>query len=297
MWEYISLAVLSAFLFGLGNLLQKKGLNQLPALKLRDFLKNFFHVIVNLLKNFYWLSGMIIGVIAWFVYVEALSIGDLIVVKPIINLNLVVIVILSVLFLKEKLKKSETPLLFLIILGVLLLGYDSRTTGSTTFNNEFLIGVIILLTSLILILNLVDFKGRREYTISVSAGLAYGIAEIFTKWLSAQSFTLTPFPEKIIYFFTSPIFWSLALFTVFGFILKQTALSQSRACVSIPLINALSIIIPVVVSIIIFGEELIILFSGEFILPFSLFRIAGITIIVITVTLMYYNRAAPCKVA
>ncbi len=293
MWEYVSLAVLSAFLFGVGNLLQKKGLTQLPVLKIRDFLKNFIHVIANLIKNFYWLTGMIIGVLAWFIYVEALTMGDLIVVKPIINLNLGVIVFLSVLFLKEKLKKYETPLIFLIILGVLLLSYDSRTTGSTIFNSEFLIGLIILLTVLMVILNIAN--SRREYTISLSAGLAYGIAEVFTKWLSVQSFTLTPFPERILYFFISPIFWCLVLFTILGFILKQTALSQGRACVSIPLINALSIIIPVMVSIVVFGEEIVILFSGEFIIPFSLFRLTGIVIIVLAVTLMHYTRTASCK--
>ncbi len=295
MWEYILFAVLSAFLFGVGNLLQKKGLTQLPALNFRDFLKKFIHVIINLLKNFYWLTGMIVGVIAWFLYVEALSVGDLIVVKPIINMNLVVLVFLSVVFLKEKLKKSETVLLSFIIIGVLLLSYDSRVTGAVMVNSEFLIGLIILLTLLTVILNLVNFNNRREYTISVSAGLAYGIAEVSTKWLSIQSFMLTPFPERILYFFTSPIFWCLALFTVFGFMLKQTALSQSRACVSIPLINALSIIIPVIVSIIIFGEEIILLFSGEFILPFSLFRLAGIIIIIIAVTLMHYSRTASCN--
>ncbi|MEM2108891.1 MAG: EamA family transporter [Candidatus Odinarchaeota archaeon] len=296
MWEYIYLAVLSAILFGLGNVLQKKGLTQLTVLTVKGFFKNFISVVVNLLKNLYWLAGMITGVIAWFIYVEALSLGDLIVVKPIINLNLVVIIVLSLVFLKEKLRKHETFFISLIILGVILLSYDSRVTGVTVINEAFLIGLVVLLSLAIVVLNLFKFTGTRgEYAISLSAGLAYGIAEVFTKWLSIQGFSSTPFPDKILYFFMSPIFWSLALFTVFGFILKQTALSQGRACISIPLINALSIIIPVIISIIIFGEEIILLFSGVFLLPYSLFRIIGVIIIVVAVTVMNYITRKPCE--
>lgn len=299
MWEYIFLSILSAVLFGFANIMQKRGLMQLPILTVKGFFKNIFTVLLALLKNIYWLGGMVIGVLAWFIYIEALSLGDLIVVKPIINLNLVVIVLLSIIFLKEKLRKIEAPFLSIIVLGVILLSYDARTTGSPIINEPILIGIIIVLSALIIILSAINLGNiTGEYAISVSAGLSYGVAEIFTKWLSTQSFSAVAFPDRILYFLISPVFWGLALFTVVGFIVKQTALSQGRACISIPLINALSIIIPVITSIAIFGEELILLFNGGFIFPTSLFRVAGITFIIAAVLAMnYLNNRRECSKA
>ncbi|MHA1410259.1 MAG: EamA family transporter [Candidatus Odinarchaeia archaeon] len=289
MWEYVLLAVCSAILFGLANILQKKGLNQLPTITVRGFFKKFFPTLGSLLKNIYWISGVALGVIAWFLYIEALNTGDLIVVKPIINLNLVVIVILGVLFLKEELKKKEIPLIILIIIGVFLLSFDPRTTGTTTFNEIALMSIILFLGLLVLLINYYSPKTqKKEYLIAISAGVAYGISEIFTKWLSTLNISEIGFPLKIAYFFISPVFWGIVVFTIVGFIIKQSSLSQGRASIAIPIINALSVIIPVIASIIIFGEDLILLFEGVFIFPFSLFRIIGIVVILSSVFVLNY---------
>ncbi|MHA1835489.1 MAG: EamA family transporter [Candidatus Odinarchaeia archaeon] len=289
MIDYIMLALLSASLFGIGNLLQKKGLEQIPILTVKKFFKNLFSTIFLLLKNKYWLSGALLGVVAWFIYVEALSLGDMIVVKPIVNLNIVIIVVLSILLLKENLRKIELPFLTFIIIGVILLSFETQVTGSTTIDIFYLIISVVVLTVIILVLSLFNSKiGKNEFILSISAGLAYGAAEIFTKWLSICGLAEVELPLKLLLYFVSPLFWSLAFFTIIGFVIKQTAISQGRACIAFPIINGLSIFIPVVTSIIIFKEEILLLIEGEIIFPFSYFRLIGITLIIFSVVVINY---------
>ncbi|MHA1237692.1 MAG: EamA family transporter [Candidatus Odinarchaeia archaeon] len=285
------LAIFSAFLFGLGTSLQKKGLNIMEPLFFKTFIKKIHRVFISLILNKFWILGTLISISGWYLYVNALSLTDLIIVRPIINLNIVFVIIIGVLTLNERINKRELIGMILIISGVLFLSLVSERTGSIDYNPSYLILSIAVCISLSLFtLAMSRFKSEKISMIySVAAGLTYGVSEIFNKLLAFQSISLLD-PLSLVVIFVNPMFWLLAILTLLAFILKQTALSQGRSSVTIPVITAFSVTIPILLSLTIFGELLVIPIEGVLIFPISFFRVIGLFLALlgtIVVTLYY----------
>jgi len=73
--------------------------------------------------------------------------------------------------------------------------------------------------------------------------------------------------------------------------LKQVTLSQGRSAVAIPLITSLSVFIPMVAAIFVFGEMMLLPINGQMIFPISYLRVIGTVMILAgTVILNIYYR-------
>ena len=105
----ILLILLYAIVNSLGIFLQKIGLQKVRSWK-------------DVIKSYKWILGSLLFIPAYFLYVLALKYEKLSVVQTVGNFSILFLVILEIVFLKEKIKKYEIFALTLFFLGILLIG-------------------------------------------------------------------------------------------------------------------------------------------------------------------------------
>ena len=119
------------------------------------------------------------------------------------------------------------------------------------------------------------------------------MGEIFTNILAIQSNISTNgtqvLTDQLIFFATSITFLMIFFMEISGFILKQLAFIKGRASVIIPITSSLSIIIPIIAAIIVFGEPLIVV---DQVIPFfSFLRPIGIITILTGVICLQISKS------
>ena len=290
--EYVILALIAASLSGTATSMQTKALAKLPRLTFSQFIGEIFKVLKQLLSNRIWVLGLLTGMVAWLIYVQAIAIGDLVVVRPLINANTLVVILIGVTKLKEHIHRSEWLGIIATIIGIFFLSYSPQRTGTYSYDLSVLFLVIgVLLTTAIGIQLLGRITNKKALISALTAGFLYGLAEIFTKWMTIESGGESPSFLNPLLLVISPIFWGLATLTAISFMLKQVTLSQGRSAVAIPLITSLSICIPMVAAIFVFGEIILLPIDGQIIFPISYLRVIGtIMILAGTVVLNIYHR-------
>ncbi|MFX0068397.1 MAG: EamA family transporter [Promethearchaeota archaeon] len=290
--EYVILALVAASLSGTATSMQKKALAKLPQLTFNQFIREIFKVLKQLLSNRIWVLGLLTGMAAWLIYVQAIAIGDLLVVRPLINANTLVVILIGVTKLKEQIHRTEWSGIVAMIIGIFCLSYNPQTTGTYFYDLSILLLVIgLLLTTAIGIQLLGRISNKKALISALTAGLLYSLAEIFTKWMTIESGSESPSFLNPLLLVISPIFWGLATLTAISFMLKQVTLSQGRSAVAIPLITSLSISIPMVAAVFIFGEMILLPVNGQIIFPISYLRVIGTaTILAGTIILNIYYR-------
>ncbi len=126
MQVYILLAIISSILYGIGLVIQKKGVEKISGLKL---LKNFsiknLKKLIRKLLNKKLLSGVIIGGIGTLFYWKAISIGELSILQPLTNINVIVVWIFGWVYLKERIRSKEWIGLILIFVGAVTLSVSA----------------------------------------------------------------------------------------------------------------------------------------------------------------------------
>jgi uncharacterized membrane protein len=105
----IILEIASAILTAAGVLLQKIGLKKVKKWK-------------DVLKSKKWMIGYLLFAPAFILYALALKYERLSIIQPLGNLSLIALVILEIIFLKEKVKKHEFFAFALFFIGVILIG-------------------------------------------------------------------------------------------------------------------------------------------------------------------------------
>lgn len=290
--EYVILALIAASLSGTATSMQKKALAKLPQLTFGQFVRELFKVLKQLLSNRVWVLGLLTGMLAWLIYVQAVAIGDLVVVRPLMNANTLVVILIGVTKLKERIHGPEWLGVTAMIVGVFLLSYSPQRTGTYLYDfSVLLLAISVLLTVAIAIQLLGRISSKKALISAITAGLLYSLAEIFTKWMTIESGGESVSFLNPLLLVISPIFWGLATLTAVSFILKQVTLSQGRSAVAIPLITSLSICIPMVAAIFIFGEMILLPVNGQIVFPLSYLRVIGTAMIVAgTVILNIYYK-------
>lgn len=121
--EAYFLAIIAALCFGIGAVLQKRGVEKISIKSTWEILKNLKFLIKQIL-NRYFLLGSLIAFFGVLVSWRALSIGELSIVQPLLNLNIIVVWLLGILYLHEKIQFREWVALIIIFLGVFALGFS-----------------------------------------------------------------------------------------------------------------------------------------------------------------------------
>ena len=260
----ILLGSLSYAMLNVGMGLQKKGAAELPEIEDQGFFKN----LKNFLTNKFWLIGFLLVNLQWIAFSIAVDIGDLSIVTPMMGVGLIVLVLFSVFYLKEKITVKEIIAIVVIIIGVVILGATSaNATIEYTIediNNLLLTkgAIIFLICATVLMILLVVFSIIRKFALAdimfgIAAGIASGIGVIFTKgfmggldlgnlWLSLK---------------TSVVLWEwwlylglLITYNLISTVFPQIGFQKVKAVVVTPLFAIAALITPIFGGIIIFSE-------------------------------------------
>jgi uncharacterized membrane protein len=125
MEAYVGLAIITAILYGIGIVLQKKGVSKISGkFKILNGFSINLDGVKKLLKevlNKYLISGLALNSIGGLFFVASVSMGEISTIVPLLNLNLVIVYVLGAFYLKEKLKFREWFGIVVIFFGVVVL--------------------------------------------------------------------------------------------------------------------------------------------------------------------------------
>ncbi|MHA1610739.1 MAG: EamA family transporter [Promethearchaeota archaeon] len=250
-WNLLLIMLGYAMFNGIGSLFYKLGLKKVEDTELSflSFSKKSLKLFYRLLKNPIWLLGLVCLVIDFIIYQNALKIYDISLVKPLVNLNLIFVVLFGITIIKERILIREWIGLAFILSGGFMI--TSNSVESETVLNIPRFWIFFGASTVIVILILVLFRKYppRAFYLGGFCGLLYGLGSLFNKALYASGMNG----------------WYQALFLgLFGvtyflaFLSGQQAYLVGRMSIVSTLVNIVSIVIPFLGGVFLFDEPLLI---------------------------------------
>ncbi len=273
-----------AILNGLGSLFWKIGLNKFKSENI-NFLKlqtKNFGDFFKLVKTPIWTLGWILIISDFFVYQLALSRYDVSVVKPLVNLNLVFVIVFGVAIMKEKITPKEWVAIIFIVLGSILITVNAKETErSIDLPLMLVFAGIIGISIFFSVIALLKYpKSNYEFYISIFCGALYGLGSLFNKSAYSAGFGT---PLSLLFLGL----WGISY--LFAFLYGQMAYIRGRMSMVSPIVNIISIIIPFIGGILVLGESI---YTPDSSSPLvSTFKIFGVIIIIMGILLSYKKEA------
>ncbi len=234
-----------------------------------------------------WLLGVSFILIAFLLLQIGLQNFNLLDVRPLSNINLVFIIILSKIVLKETFKTKELIGIIVSFGSLILISISAQESTNIVNVDNFYIAIfcVVAITGVVLLF-LYKFKLKYEYMIGMLNGCFFTIGTIANKALlteisvAGNNFGII-FESQFLYLFLGA--YAFGAFTTLVF------LSAVKARVSVmTLISEVGTLVLLVgFSSIVFAENLLYLPNGIFTLPISLFKIFGIVLAILGLILLY----------
>lgn len=285
----ISLMLTATTLMNIGQVVQKKAVDQLPPLEEQSATQNVKGVVTSKLWLFGWLLTTSAMVFNWL----ALGHVDMSISQPLIAWGLVVLIIASRVILKEEITKKEGIGIGLAVIGVVLLGMTATFTEQPNevdiIVGNYITGFAILCYIIFygIIATLWIISARRKYkdagvNFAIIAGTFSVLGLTFSKG-SSQLMTALGLSGAM------KIGWFWVLLIVFmvhstlAIACQQMSYQKGKSVVVSPIFNMVSIVLPMFTGFLVFGEQI------------SLFKILSMVIIVAGAFLLSYkkNRGEP----
>jgi len=252
----IIVSIFSSILFAISTVLQKKGVSDIPEVKMSDL-----DSILNIVRSKNWRNGFIIGQVAFVLYLFALAIMGVAIAHPfILALQLAFLPIFASSLIKEKLGKVETAGILILITAVtfLYLSDVSRTNvdpASSVFLNRLLIFSLIWSAAfavIVLVFLLTRGTSMRGSAAAVLSGSVLGMSAVLSQaGIEMIAGDGTNFVLTGLFFF-----FCVLIGNVLGTVLQQIAYQKGKAGVSNSLNNGVSMTVSVMGGIFIFSQNI-----------------------------------------
>ncbi len=256
---------MAAFLTQLGYFLWKISADSLP----KNGPSLNLVVLKNLFSNWKWHLGMLSIIGGWILFIKASDLGEISLVEPLMSIGDLFLVLLTVIFLNERLSKYEGVGIALTVIGAVLLSFGAKSIAPVEIhwtNLYSLITFLILLSALLLYFN--KKNQNLEINLAVIVGIGFGCGAILTELMTAY-LAKTGQVLQSLSFILNPIFPFMMIANVFGLIVIQIAFQKGRAAVIVPVQLSVASAIAVLGGAIVFSEVI------------SLQRVLGIIIILL----------------
>jgi hypothetical protein len=259
----IPLALVTTSSFNTGLILEKRALDQMPALNLRKVAA----VIASLLASPAWLAGFALMVTGLACQVIVLTFEPISLVQPILASGLALSLVLSRLVLRERLAGPEAWCVAAMVVSLVLLALsqDDAPAGTARSASTWP-AVAVIVPSVAAGLLIAAWPLRRRLgrhrsaatgiCAGIGTGLLYGVASLTTKGLSgilARSHGVASIVAGIL---LSPYLYLLGGCSVAALLLYQAALQACRASILIPVSNVMSGLYFVIAGTWLFHEHL-----------------------------------------
>ena len=143
--DYLLLAFSATLGFGLSAVMQKYGISRRDAHEKPIFEKpGRFASLLKMLLNPIWLAGVFLQLLSAGLFFQALSMGDITIVQPLVNLNFAVAALLGVFILGENLGGREYFSIGLFICGALAITLGISRAGTLAYSSDTLVTMTIV---------------------------------------------------------------------------------------------------------------------------------------------------------
>ena len=212
-------------------------------------------VMRALLTDWRWLSGLIGTTLGWVLFVYATSLGDISLVQPLMSAGDLLLVIMAVVFLKERLGAIEWTGVLLTVLGAVALAWEAEDTHVTQFGASRLMWLLLGLVAVGGALLLANRRAAKpEIGLALVVGMCFGAGSILTKALTVGY--AGPGQSVLSWsILIDPLLLAVVAANVAGLVLLQAAFQRGRAAVIVPLQLAMANAITVAAGILIFNEN------------------------------------------
>lgn len=218
-----------------------------------------FVVARALLTDWRWVLGFIATSVGWVLFVKATSLGDISLVQPLMSAGDVFLLIMAVVFLKERLLGIEWLGVLLTVLGAFGLAWHAEVSLDAPFGGVRLIvllGCSVLLAVVMMLI--VRRTHRPEVMLALVVGLCFGAGAVLTKALTAD---LADAGQAVfsLSILVNPLLLAVVFANVLGLVLLQAAFQRGRAAVIVPLQLAMANAMTVIAGVVVFAEQITLL--------------------------------------
>lgn len=181
-WIALALITLTATLWEVAVVMQKKAADRLPLIK-------GFRGILSLIRSPLWILGLVLTGLGWGIYVYALNFTPLSIARAITASGYVILAVLSMIFLKHRLRIVEWLAIAVVTAGVVMIGASEEAAAEKVVRLDWLKLVISGAVTAALSAGFVVFsrvsKGTLKPAVAFAAvsGILSGFGDLLTKGL------------------------------------------------------------------------------------------------------------------
>jgi multidrug transporter EmrE-like cation transporter len=238
-----ALAVLASTLLTVGLYFLKREAERLPSLGGGWRLAAWWAFI----RNGWWLFGLLLQIAGYGFYLLSLRAAPLSIVHAVLNGGIALFVVFAVLGLGEHPKPVEWFAVGVITVSLIILSLSLASAPAVSRAEHGTLAFSLAVLVLAALALLLDRRPNRAIGLSTASGLVLGLAAVYAKGL-ASGIGLTADAGL-------HLLLTIAANLV-GFAMMQAAFQRSRGVVVVPLLAALSNLVPIVGGILVFGEAL-----------------------------------------
>ncbi|MHA1155564.1 MAG: DMT family transporter [Candidatus Heimdallarchaeota archaeon] len=262
LWAIIA-QLCSTSLNYIGMTIQKKAANELPKIGLEAGL---IKSVKNFLLKKEWILGYGLNGISVILNAIALALAAMSIIQPLYGFGLIVLVIFSHFYLKEKITRIDILGVLIGIAGIITIGLTAvqpETLSYTDLLTKFfdIRGIIFLsvFLGLAIILYLISEKITRNISVvllTISSSIWTATSFLFYKAIASAvrdlGFVSAFFGEGWLY--TWSFFGLIALVSAIGLVMLNIAYQNGQCVIVVPVWSSLQVVLPILAGIIVFGE-------------------------------------------
>jgi len=278
---YTVLALLSSLLYSVSAVLCKYGLQHNVDVRSLS-IRNLF---LFLIKNKYWILGVILGGIANISIIQIQSQLDISIVYSILNVSYIFVLVLGHYFLRERLNRNQWLGVITAIVGtMMILAVRDTVTGSETDVNGlfsltlFSAGVVVCLMAVSAKMKSMNY----EMLYALCAGVCFGCVETYlkatTNLVASEIGYFSIFSlNSVIAFVSLWPFFVMFVYGAVGWVFLQITYSHGNVSITIPMIAVTQRIVSMSSGYYIFGEY------------FTFLKVLGIVTILLGVFILIFS--------
>jgi len=246
----VVLALLSAFVFGTGVVMQQRAAMEVPADRAARP-----SLLWRLVQRPLWLFGLGADVGGFALQAAALRRGSLIVVQPLITTSLVFTLVMTAAWYHEAISRHEWTYVLLVLAGLSLFLIVAAPTEDSTASADaggwlFCLGSVLFVVLAVIIGGLRSGGRARAALFGVAAGMADAFMAVLAKAFAA---VWDRGWDAVLHSWTP---YALIAGGVVALLLVSTAYQAGHATVTLPVITVTDPLVGSLIGISLFGEEL-----------------------------------------
>jgi multidrug transporter EmrE-like cation transporter len=270
----ITLVLIASPLFHLSVIFQKFGLMQSEEIKFDKGIKGILVTFKKIAKNKWWIGGIVMGIVAWPMYLMSIGLVGFMVSEPINSIGIILLVVVANRYLKEKLAWYELLAIITLAISPILIaaaGISKVIVDLYTMVFPLLIFLTISgsITGYCFILSKKTRGTHAEgLYIMLVGSLLLAIGGVFTNIL-AQAIIQAKI--SITWYFWAEIFfgifwgdyahlwvfiawWLMAITNLSSIVFYQSAFQKERVAIAFPIFDSIGLSIPIIAGIFVFQQ-------------------------------------------